>query len=41
LFFIKKTSLSASIEEIFRFTNKGKKRGQIHYRRGHEGPDGE
>jgi len=41
LFFIRKTSLCAFIEEIFRVTNKDKKRGQIHYRRGHEDTDGE
>ena len=33
LFFIKKTYLCASIEEIFRLINTGKKRGHIHYRR--------
>jgi len=33
LFFIKKTYLCASTEEIFRLTNKGKKRDHIHYRR--------
>jgi len=40
LFFIKKTSLCAFIEEIFRVTNKGKKSCQIHYRREYEGPEG-